>query len=221
MIEYVVEEQINYDEKIDKKWYFLQYIYQLWMANEYSKELLKVKENNGSIHSIYLNLNKEEFLLYLYFLDIKEVKFRGKNSDCIVEYEENKVTISYYDKKFVQDIEDMVQETKNFVYEQIPDFGFKMYFYVPEKDQEFYYKLISFIYYLSEVDIQQYGIKICDRKGNFQKYNSLKFPHDNLDKFVYYDGNIFIGSHSQTNMIIIYNLPKEKLLELRRWCNEY
>jgi len=191
------------------------------MLKEFSAEPIKIVENNGMEHSIYLNIFFEEFARYLYFLDIKEALLRGKNADCYITLETGDVLLKYYDKLLIQEMEDMMVEMESIEFENIPEFDFKMYFFVPERGPEFYYQFISFVYYLSEVDVPKHGIKICDRKGNFQRYDSLKFPHENLDKFIYFDGNIFIGSHSQNNMIITFNLPKNKLLELRRWCTEY
>lgn len=221
MLEYEINKKIEYNEDLDKKWSFLQYVYRLWSNPEFSKESLKIKETRDVTHTIYLNLSEMEFILYIYYLDIDKVCLRGKNADCVVNYESGEVNMKFYDRLLFQEMNSVLADMETFEFAQKPTFDFTTYFYIPERDSEFYYKLISFIYYLSEVDVPNNGIKICDRCGNFQTYNSLKFPHDNLDKFLYYDGNIFIGSHSQNNMIIVYNLPKNKLLEIRRWCMEY
>ena len=221
MIDFEMNNKIEYIEEFDKKWQFLQYVYKFRCLKEFASEPVKIVETNDMEHYIYLNITMGEFCRYLYFLDIKKAQLRGKNADCIVKFDDGSVKLTFYDKLLVQQMEDIINEMKNVEFSDIPNFDLKMYFFVPERDANFYYQFISFVYYLSEVDVPAYGIKICDRKGNFQRYNSLKFPHENLDKFLYFDGNIFIGSHSQNNMIVTYNLPRNKLLELRRWCNEY
>ena len=221
MLNYEIKNKINYEENADKKWIFLQYVYELFSEKEFKNEPVKIVENNGLTHTIYRNLTKQEFVLYLYFLDIKEAKLRGKNADCLIDLETGDIKITFYDKLLAQDIEDVVNKMKEITFDEMPQFDLRMYFFVPGRDSEFFYQFISFVYYLAETDVPTHGIKICDAKGEFQTYNSLKFPHENLDKFLYYDGNIFIGSHSQNNMIIVYNLPRNKLLELRQWCNMY
>ena len=218
----LIKHDIPLTDTVNKKWRFLQYAYRLWQDGEFVKEPLKIHEARQDItHSIYTGISEMEFVLYVYFIEVKDIVLRGRNADCVLFYDEASVELTYYDKFHRDTMNNIFKKFDDAKYIDEPNFDFKMYFYIPEYDSEFYYQLISFIYYMSEVNAKEYGLKICDRKGNFKTYNSLDFPYENLDKFLYYDGNIFIGSHSQDNMIVVFNLPKNRILELRRWCNEY
>lgn len=217
-----INTRIPYSSDITKKWTFLQYAYSLWQNQEFVSEPLKVKEELHDVtHTIYTGITKEEFVLYLYFTDIKEVKLVGKNADCILSFATGDVVLSYYERPLHMVMDAIIQKMNSFVPDEEPNFDFKMYFFLPERNSEFYYQFISFVYNLEETNVKSNGIKICDKKGHFKQYFDLEFPRDNLDKFLYYDGNIFIGSHSQNDMIVVFNLPRSKVLELRQWCMTY
>ena len=210
---------IEFSEKDDKKWTFLQYVYEIFCFDDFQRlaKPINVTENNGIIHNIYLNLTKDEFIRYLYFIDIKSVKIRGKNIDCILTYDIGKIELDYYDKILYNDVCEILDKINEIVIEPMPKFDTKMYFYVNKTGDE-YFDFIEFLSTLPEVDIHGNGIKICDHKGEFIQYYTLRFPRENLDKFLYYDGNIFIGSHSKNKMLALFNLPKERIMEIRTFC---
>ncbi len=220
---YPIKENIKYVENIDKKWQFLQVVYFLRSQSEFEKETIKIIENNDIVHKIYLNITEDEFLKYLYFLDIKCALLRGKNADCEIYLESGEIILKYYDRAFDSKMYECIENLNALEFKDMNKDAFKMYFFVPEYDDEFYYQLIQFIYYMSDTDFKKYGVKICNPQGKFEVHENLRFPHEHLKKFLYYDkdNDIFIGSHSKNNMIVTFNLPKNKLLELRRWCNEY
>lgn len=223
MLEYKIEETIKYRDDIDKKWQFLQFVYNLHSQEEFEKETFKIIENNEVSHKIYVGITEEEFLRYIYFLDVERAVLRGKNADCDIVFETGEIVLKYFDHAFDNKMYEYIDNLNALEIEPMDENEFKMYFYVPENDNEFYYQFIQFIYYMSDTYVKKYGIKICSPQGKFETYNDLRFPRENLHKFLYYDkdNKIFIGSHSKNNMIVTFNLPRNKLLELRRWCNEY
>ena len=223
MIEYTLKENIKYNDEIDKKWQFLQLVYFLHSQKEFQKETFKIIEKNEVSHKIYTNITEDEFLRYIYFLDIDKAILRGKNADCDIIFDTGEIILTYFDHAFDDEMYGYIDNLNAVKLKPMNKEQFKMYFFVPEHDEKFYFQLINFIYYLSDTDIKKYGLKICNLQGKFESYYDLRFPHDNLNKFIYYDpdNDIFIGSHSKNNMIVTFNLPKLKLLELRRWCNEY
>ena len=110
MLEYEINKKIEYNEDLDKKWSFLQYVYRLWSNPEFSKESLKIKETRDVTHTIYLNLSEMEFILYIYYLDIDKVCLRGKNADCVVNYESGEVNMKFYDRLLFQEMNSVLAD---------------------------------------------------------------------------------------------------------------
>lgn len=211
---------LNLPENISKKWALLQLSFSAWQLDNFKNTVCVIKEENGSMHDIFTNLTLEEFLEHVFILDVENISFRGKFTDCVIDFSKCEVFFKTYDEKHFLLLDDLFEKFSSisFIEDYAP--GFEVSFTIKNKlTDDFCYNLISFIYYLSDTNIKKYGIKIGDRTGKFNVYYDLKFSRTALDKFIYMDDNIFISLHPNTNTIVVSNLPKNKIMELRQWCN--
>ena len=216
-MEYYLDKNIDFAEN-DKRpqWTAMHYAYEMWTQEEFCNNYLYIVERRDDTeHYVYSGMNLEELLLYSDFLDIKEVKLHGKRVDCNIFVDDNLVRLTYYDKFSIDIASEIMSAINNVRILNEPFFYFKTSFYCSGKEtDEKNYRLIKTIAGLEEVNIEKYGINICNRKGSYDKYFDLNVPMINLRNFFYYDRNVFIGLLSETGLMVVYGIQKNSYFEI-------